>query len=500
MEKRIRHIVLLALLANLGIFLFQGYWLHNTYKVNEARFEKDVSDALFSAGEQFIDDAFRKEFLQVPKKIKTIKQVAKDSFFTSSMQTEMQITIDASESASVQSTKIPDGRTIFLHQTGPEKIELPPIDSIEVIQLKDHALKDMMKTRNIEIDMIIQRALTEFKDYEFNLEQFDSLYTKELEQRDIQLAHIADVYIKDSLYETTAALHDFTPSYQTKPVTIFQSTDTSVRASFPNRAFFILRKMSLSLLASILLLGITVASFIYMIRVIFEQKKLSEIKNDFINNMTHELKTPISILSAASEAMTNFNVLDKPEKTQQYLGIFKKEIERLSGMVEKVLNIAIYEKANFALKLEETNLHEMLEGMQERYAVVPHKDVKIDYQNQLSNPELRVDKVHFTNILNNLLDNAIKYSKEKVTIAIKTFEDAQHAIIQISDDGIGISKGQQERIFDKFYRVPTGNLHNVKGFGLGLSYVKRMVEKHGGEISVRSELGKGSTFTISIPK
>jgi len=479
MKKRIQRIVLLALLANLGIVAFQIYWLRNTYKVNEARFEKDVNEALNIAVEHLVVDHFRDNIV-----VKHIKNENDTIDFTNvNMITSTTTIVDSNLSIAF----------IGANELNQEKIEAQ--QSIRLIK-KDITISDSTK---VKVEELLNKTLTSLSDHSIDLPQLDLLYQIELQQRDIALPYFLDYYRADSLYDSTADKDAFAPSYQTNAIAGFLGNQSSVKANFPNRTIFLFRQMSFNILASLLLLIITTASFIYMLRIIFEQKKLSDIKNDFINNMTHELKTPISILSAANEAMTNFNILENQKKTKQYLGIFKNEIERLSGMVEKVLNIAIYEKANFRLKLEATDVKELLEELANRYEIVPHKDIKIDYENQLTNPVLNLDKVHFANILNNLLDNAIKYSKDQIQIAIKSFEDAKSIIIQISDNGIGIAKNHQERIFDKFYRVPTGNLHKVKGFGLGLSYVKALMDAHKGNIDVKSDLGKGSTFTLTFP-
>jgi len=480
MKKRIQRIVLLALVANLGIIAFQIYWLRNTYKVNEARFEKDVNEALSIAIEHLVVDHFRDNI---------IIRGSKDGHGI----------IDIANLNMLTSTTTIVDTNLSIAVIGSQGFSLGEIDTQKSIRV---VKKGLMVTDSTQIAMekIINKTLTSLSDHSIDLTLLDSLYQAELQQRNVALPYFIDYYRADSLYASTAYKNTFEPAYATNEITGFLGIRSSVRAKFPSRTLFLFKQMSFNLLASLLLLIITTASFIYMIRIIFEQKKLSDIKNDFIGNMTHELKTPISILSAANEAMTNFNILEDEKKTKQYLGIFKNEIERLSGMVEKVLNIAIYEKATFRLKLEATNIEELLEGLANRYEIVLHKDIKIDYENQLSNPVLSLDKIHFANILNNLLDNAIKYSKDHIQIAIKSFEDAKNVVIQISDNGIGIAKNHQARIFDKFYRVPTGNLHKVKGFGLGLSYVKKMVEKHGGQIEVNSELNRGSKFTIRLPK
>lgn len=480
MKKRIQRIVLLALLANLGIVAFQIYWLRNTYKVNEVRFEKDVNEALNLAIEHLVVDHFRDNIV--------IKHVKNEND-----------TIDFSNVNMVTSTTTIVDSNLSIAFIGANELNQEKIEAQKSIRLikKNITISDSTK---VKVEELLNKTLTSLSDYSIDLTHLDTLYHIELQQRGISLPYFLEYYRADTLYDSTIGENDFEISYQTNTIAGFLGNQPSVKANFPNRTLFLFQQMSFNILASLLLLIITTASFIYMIRIIFEQKKLSDIKNDFINNMTHELKTPISILSAANEAMTNFNILENQNKTQQYLGIFKNEIERLSGMVEKVLNIAIYEKSTFKLKLELTNIEELLEDLTNRYEIIPHKDIKIDYENQLINPVLSLDKVHFTNILNNLLDNAIKYSKDQIQIVIKSFEDAKNIVIQISDNGMGIAKSHQERIFDKFYRVPTGDLHKVKGFGLGLSYVRKMVEKHGGQIEVHSELNQGSMFTIRLPK
>ena len=227
---------------------------------------------------------------------------------------------------------------------------------------------------------------------------------------------------------------------------------------------------------------------------------MAEIKNDFINNMTHELKTPISILSTANEALFHFKGFEDKNKRTRYLNVFQKELDRLTEMVEKVLNIAIYEKDRFTIEKEQIDLNLMLQDIVEQYQLPREKPIEISLQNKIDNSLIKVDRIHFYNALNNIIDNAIKYSKEKISITIRTHENPDSLFIAIEDQGIGISKTHQKSIFDKFYRVPTGNLHNVRGFGLGLNYVKRIIEKHNGTIELKSQLNQGSIFIITIPK
>jgi signal transduction histidine kinase len=236
-----------------------------------------------------------------------------------------------------------------------------------------------------------------------------------------------------------------------------------------------------------------------MLSTILRQKKLSEIKNDFINNMTHELKTPIATVSAAVEAMLSFGALENAQKTQLYLNVSRNELQRLSDLVEKVLHMAVEEKKELELHPEPVNLSELIKDIVTHQQLKASKPVQFEVDLPSEIPPVYVDRLHMANTINNLIDNAIKYSHEQVTIRIKSYVEAQGWLLSVQDTGIGIPKPYQQAIFDRFFRVPTGDLHQVKGFGLGLSYVKQVVEKHGGQIEVHSEPAQGSEFTLRFP-
>lgn len=270
---------------------------------------------------------------------------------------------------------------------------------------------------------------------------------------------------------------------------------------FPNKRAYVFRQIWLPVLSSVLFIGIVIFCFVYAIRVIIRQKNLSEIKNDFINNMTHEFKTPIATVSLAVEALQDPELLNQESFRKRYLSIIKEENKRLGGQVEKVLQAATLEKKEFRLKLEYVDLTEILINAKSQFELqVENRGGKITLENVMLDPNLMSDPFHLSHILNNLLDNANKYSKESPIIHIKAWDQNGFAFVSIQDNGIGMSKEVTKKIFDKFYRVPTGNVHDVKGFGLGLSYVKTIIEAHKGEISVSSEPGKGSIFTIKLPK
>jgi two-component system phosphate regulon sensor histidine kinase PhoR len=268
---------------------------------------------------------------------------------------------------------------------------------------------------------------------------------------------------------------------------------------FPNKSQFLWRSASFNLVATTFLIFLILACFAYTVFIIFRQKKISQMKNDFINNMTHEFKTPIATISLASDSIENPKVISEPDRVKRFIDIIKQENRRMLRQVEKVLDLAKIDKRDFQLDLIPLDIHEVLDEAIESFELSIHKrNGKIERSYHAQNSIIQADKTHIANIFYNLIDNAQKYVEKNPAIEIKTYNKSGHIYIEVSDNGIGISKENQRYIFDKFYRVPTGNVHNVKGFGLGLNYVQRMLEKHGGNIKVQSSLGRGSTFTVQL--
>lgn len=270
---------------------------------------------------------------------------------------------------------------------------------------------------------------------------------------------------------------------------------------FPTKSSFIWSSVLKTLLASVLFMGIILFCFAYTISVIFRQKKLSEMKNDFINNMTHEFKTPIATISLASDSISSPMVINSPDKIRRFTDIIRQENKRMNNQVEKVLQMAQIDRQDFTLKLSEVNLHDVITNAVEYISLqVEKKDGTVTANLQATQPVIQGDLTHISNIINNLLDNANKYSPEKPEISVSTRNVNGGVEVIVSDKGIGMSKESRKHIFEKFYRVHTGNLHDVKGFGLGLSYVKAMMDAHKGRVDVKSELGKGSSFILFFPE
>ncbi|MBK7406752.1 MAG: HAMP domain-containing histidine kinase [Saprospirales bacterium] len=269
---------------------------------------------------------------------------------------------------------------------------------------------------------------------------------------------------------------------------------------FPAKASYVWANVWRNLAAAIVFTALILFCFAYTVFVIFRQKKLSEMKTDFINNMTHEFKTPIATISLAADSISSPMVSGDSGKVMRFANIIKQENKRMNSQVEKVLQMALIDKKDFDLKLTNVNLHEVINRAVENICLqVEKRGGTAKSHLEASNPYVEADLIHISNIINNLLDNANKYSPDAPEISVHTRNVSNGVEVIVKDKGIGMSKEARKHIFDKFYRVPTGNLHDVKGFGLGLSYVKALMTAHKGQIDVKSEPGKGSSFILFFP-
>jgi len=268
---------------------------------------------------------------------------------------------------------------------------------------------------------------------------------------------------------------------------------------FPNRIAHITNQMGIWSFSSIVLL-LVIVFFAYTLFIILKQKRLSEIQKDFINNMTHEFKTPIATIAVSTEVLKDPEILRQPERLLNYTAIIEKENTRLKQQVERVLQMARLDKEDIGLKKEQVSLHQIIQdSIRHTSVALNEKKGTVAVELSAQESDVEADRLHLTNAINNLLDNAIKYCKTIPSIIVRTTNQNSGIVVEVHDNGIGIGHENRKRVFQKFYRVPTGNLHDVKGFGLGLSYVKTIVEAHKGKISLQSELGKGCIFRIYLP-
>lgn len=280
----------------------------------------------------------------------------------------------------------------------------------------------------------------------------------------------------------------------------FSDSEEALALVVPNYKNIVIKQMYWKFAGAIFFTFMIIFAFYITVRTLVTQKKLSEIKNDFINNMTHEFKTPLATISLAVDALRNEKVAQDKQKSAYFSSIIKEENKRMNKQVETILQAALLDRQELQLNLQPVHVHQVIQDVADNFNLqLQDKNGRAELQLNAKNDLLDLDEMHFTNLISNLVDNAIKYSKDNPIIKITTHNTKKNLVIRLEDNGIGMSKETQRRIFEKFYRAHTGNVHNVKGFGLGLSYVKSIVDAHLGRIRVESTVGKGTVFTMEFP-
>lgn len=380
-------------------------------------------------------------------------------------------------------------------------------ESIE--ERKEHLYEHALLSQNVFIDKIISdTSLTQALTKGFSEEGNDSvIFVKKLNEIFNQIQSEAGfLFSIQTMNNEILASNLLKAEFPDEDYTILEKRFKLANTFFIEKLYFSFQDTFVfkPLFVWMLLVGVSILllflGFYLLINIVMTQKKLSVIKNDFINNMTHELKTPIATISAAGEMLLKENIIENKEKTSKYLRIIVAENQRLKRLVERVLQIAIIDKSALKLKKSAMDIHQIIhQSVESLQPLLMSKNGNCTISLKAKNPNLNCDETHIRNILSNLIENAIKYSENpKIELSTESVEKGLN--IYIRDNGKGIAKNDQHRIFEKFFRVQTGDVHDVKGFGLGLYYVKKILEEHGGSIRVKSEINHGSTFIVFLPQ
>ncbi len=505
-------------IALIALIAVQIYWIKSSVKLKEEEFERSVKEALKSTSNK-LERLEQKN--KVSKKIKLRKQgvrITKPGLVTAANPSGNDVQVRIFEELSTDSSGVITSKMSQKEFTGDsinsqnhflpyEFLNSSQSTSKSIQSLRDE-LYQKKETVNDLFDELI--SINVYKDYK---PKVDSLMLDTILRQELLLEGITTdfVYFVTSSLKNSKANKNYREAQKDcdssgcfmkinlSPNNVFV-TPQYLSINFPDQKSYLLKTMWMMLGVSLMIILILVVAFYYTIATISKQKKLSVIKNDFISNMTHEFKTPISTISLAAEMLNDDSVTKTPEKQQRFVKMIRDENKRLSILVESILQTSILDKGEFKLKRSDLDVHEIInQAIQNTQLLIDQRQGNITKQLGATNCLINADRVHLTNIIFNLIDNAIKYTKESPNILISTKDTLEGIEICVKDNGIGISKENQRKIFDKFYRVPTGNVHNVKGFGLGLSYVLAVVQKHNGTINVESEIGKGSTFKIVMP-
>ncbi len=526
---RIGPVSLLVVLSILGLIAVQIYWINNAVNLKDEEFNRDVNEALNSVVDKLEKTAtaaklrkkikYRKQGIRFYPEKNNVTQFLKADTFQNKIANVFnkdranvkileELTTDSGgvvTTSKKQKEIYSDSlaKRDFAMQMGFESKSSSMADeellNLELMQKRTEMVNDLF-------DELI--SINIYHNYKPKIDTLilDSLLKAELKDKGITAKYIYSIH--DGSKENADAFEkaqrecDINGCYfkiNLSPNNVFIKP-LFLTVHFPKQKNFLLQTMWGVLTISGIIILFLVGSFSYTIVTINRQKKLSTIKNDFISNMTHEFKTPISTISLASEMLNDTSIQSTPEKNKRYTKMIQDETKRLSLLVESILQTAILDKGEFKLKKSDIDIHEIIKtSVQNIQLQVEQKGGRIVCELNATNPIINADKVHFTNIIFNLLDNAIKYSSEVIDISITTSDASNGVNIVVADKGIGISKENLKKVFDKFYRVPTGNVHNIKGFGLGLSYVHAIVLKHNGTINIESELNKGSKFKVYLP-
>ncbi len=462
---RFKIIAFLIILSVVALVISQAYWLRNLYDSIWETTQLNITESMKMAD-------YKELFLRM-EKIKQQEGEGREKRF---------ITYNIDEA--VQGSSSSD----TLKQEDVTFVEL-----FHLLDILGNLESDILHTMHQVLDSISPVSYS----------QYDSLLVEELKEKNVYTDHsLRVIQTRDSI--PFAAME-------------FSSTDTSTYIPIDQGTYFdypvisqpeqfyrlyihsptsaVLRQMAGILISSGLLLVLIIIAFIYLLRTILKQKTVEELKTDFTNNVTHELKTPIAVAYAANDVLLNHSDT-VTEKQVRYMNIIKEQLSRLTGMVEQILTLSVENRTTFKLNPEEVHVAGLLPSLMEQHKLKTNKN--ITFKTVVPDDfTIKADRAHLYNMISNLIENAVKYTHtEEVHITIEAFASNGRKSISVSDNGIGIAEANQKKIFDKFYRVPQGNLHNVKGYGLGLYYIKDIMNKHNGSVTVKSQPGKGAVFTL----
>ena len=478
-----RRIVILLILSLAALFGYQIYWLSGLYRSSIKSKESEINLALQKA-----------DYAEMMERLRTVSASGRHG--------SLDLDTGWSEDHVVSHVTV---RTdpIVINEDGSKSI------SVTTVQVDRNAGEDNDNSQyayaisnSQESTDYYQRGMHAGVDIlaEVNFHKLDSLLSMMLDDYGLNVPHRLQM-LTDSTMVATISTSGYEPSGRARNYDFIYGKTLADKYELTIEPLtgIVFREMSGVIAASLILFLMLAFSFWFLVHAMLKQKSLEEMKSDFTNNITHELKTPVAVAYAANDALLNFEAGNDPAKRREYLEISQSQLKKLEGMIEQILSMSMESRKTFELRKEDITLKPLLQTLAEQHRLSAEKPCSfhIEAEDDLI---IHADRFHFGNVISNLIENAIKYSGDGVNIAIRAKTTSGGVEISVKDNGTGIAPDKQKHIFDKFYRVPTGDIHEVKGYGLGLYYAKTMVEKHGGTISVSSTLGKGSEFRIFIPQ
>lgn len=509
-----KFIPIISVFMTISLIVFvtlQFYWLKGYYEALEQDFSNKVHAALESSVKKINDQEVEKYYARY-------KNFDQEAIANADQPT---LTLIQTVEDSASKRQITTYKNIIEKQSIPIS---PQGDSLNLTKMyTDEALITIKKNQNTP-ELLTAEQNSQIESGEFNFREFaqlnvkdlpidqrvdqksiDSLVSRELKMKGIDTKFgYGIIDSKDQLTTVASSIYKDEKNADSYSFPLYLDSNDQIQYSlalvFPRKGYSLAKNNLPMLLGTFLSLLTILGIYIISINYMMKQKKIAEVKTDFINNMSHEFKTPLATISVATDSLANDKISNNPEKVKYYSHLIKQENLRMKKQIENVLNMSKLERNEVQLFLKETNLRNLIREITESFSlIVAQRDGTITQEFTADRYIVKVDEFHISNALINLLDNANKYSPEVPEISVKTKSDNHWYIIEISDKGIGLDSDNKKKIFEKFFREETGNIHNVKGQGLGLSYVKKIIELHKGQILVESHKGKGSTFTLKLP-
>ncbi|HVF80808.1 MAG TPA: HAMP domain-containing sensor histidine kinase [Flavisolibacter sp.] len=469
--KNIKWMPLLMALTILVIAGFQVYWINKTYNREERTLDMRTNTQ------------FRETVRNLQSSKLKLDKLSSDSAITTQLLIQRR-TGDNSIAELPPREKMARMMDVILRRAAdsgkPRVFIQQPGDSLRLVTTTSSPRQNRLMQFLFDVDSL-QDSI--------RIKEIETAYSKKMEEQNI------DIPFTVSRVETKE-----TEERVFNEVTLGFTNPITYRLSLGDKFPYLLNRISSAIIFSVFLVGFTILSFTLLYRNLLRQQRLADIKNEFISNITHELKTPIATVSVAIEALRNFSASLDPQKTKEYLDISANELQRLSLLVDKVLKLSMFEKKEIELKYEPLNIRQLVDEVTASMRLQFEKRKALIHIDAQGDVAMEGDRLHLVSVLFNLLDNALKYTTEKPAIDIVIKEADDKLQLLIADNGIGIPSEYHHRVFEKFFRVPHGDVHNAKGYGLGLSYVAHIVEQHKGIIKVESNGGDGSRFIITLPK
>ena len=457
--------------------IIQLFWNYENYKTNKQRYQNDVQIALDNSVDAYFAEISKTDLI-------TILDVDQDSTYSTERAINFTKNMPHLEIAVTSENENSDSIELGILSGFKDDVKFPKMKIIKGKQALD-SIGDLQKFLNKMSFSITRDSI--------DLKVFDSILIKELARKNLLIQHKLNEIRNDTIIHSFPKNNLIFTLNAASKSTLFKP-EQKLFLHFEDSTLTILKKGLTSIILSLVLSILIITCLIYLLHIINTQKQLAEIKNDLISNITHEFKTPIATTTSALEGIKNFNDTNDSKKTNEYLDISNQQLRKLNVMVEKLLETATLDSDKLVIQKEEIEVISFLKNIVTKYKLFSREKV-IQFTSNMEETIINLDPFHFENVVGNLIDNALKYGGDKIEISL--YKKINSLEIIISDDGVGISKNQSEKIFDKFYRIPTGNRHDVKGFGIGLYYSKKIIEKHGGKLELISK-PKMTIFKITL--